>query len=163
MEDFLLQPGSVLVWQDPCVFVHRGRTFITVYRRSVTTPLCLRCAQQREWNGRENRVSNRSCPDFIRNIVAGSIESECKSEALHETPIIWKHHSRTIDEPCQAKHRERGASERFPFHRLDLIEPLKMCLCLTQYFINFYTATLSSRISNRVGWARQIIHTARGK
>lgn len=40
------------------------------YFATFPTELCLGCAQQQEWkSGRENGVSSRRCPDFIRNII----------------------------------------------------------------------------------------------
>jgi hypothetical protein len=53
----------------------RTKKKILFFSSTITTPLCLRCAQQQEWSERENIVSNRSCPDFIRNIMEmGSVD-----------------------------------------------------------------------------------------
>ena len=61
-----------------------------------------------------------------------------------------------MDKPTLSSKQQREYVRNdslFNVHRLDLIEPLEVCLCKTQYFINFYTI-LSSRIHIRAGWAR---------
>lgn len=152
VQHFFFEKRCVLVWQKPVV-IHFSEKLNTL--RSFHNTNC-DVLEVRSLAGMKSKGEHGELSWFY---------SQYQSGGRHRRSM-WRLSSRSALHLQVTPFQPFGLApvrEAIPFSPFaDLIEPLAMCLCKTQYFINFYTNAIFKNSRQSRGWAGSSVpqHTA---
>lgn len=150
MQHFVLQKGCVLVRQQSIVIHFPALNTLWSFHNITSDVLGVRSLAGMTAKGEYGELSW-----FYSQYQSGGKHRRSMWRLSRRTAL---HLHVTPFRPFEPTH----VREAIPFSPFaDLIEPLAMCLCKTQYFINFYTnAIFKNSRQGRLGWVVRREHTA---